>query len=100
MSITLLSVRNPQWKTLTFPKSDENGEDVKDSNGDVVLETVLDSNGDPIKVIDCECKWSHLGDESQEWVMFAANKNDTEAHGKQLYEDLVAGKYGAIADES
>lgn len=100
MSITLLSVRNPQWKTLKFPKSDENGEDVKDSNGDVVLETVLDSNGDPIKVIDCECKWSHLGDESQEWIMFAANKNDTEAHGKQLYEDLVAGKYGAIADES
>lgn len=27
---------------------------------------------------------------------FTANKNDVEAHGRDLYSDLVAGKYGAI----
>jgi hypothetical protein len=31
-------------------------------------------------------------------VLFGANPKDPEDYGKQLYADLVAGKYGPIAD--
>ena len=83
MSITLVAVRNPKWKTI------------KDAGGD----PVNDSEGNPIKVIDCEAQWSHLGDNTQEWIAFTADANDTEQHGKDLYAALVNGDHGTIADE-
>ena len=43
--------------------------------------------------IDCSVKFDHLGSE----VPFTASKNDPENHGRSMYDDLVAGKYGEIA---
>ena len=83
MSINLIAVKNQKWKTI------------KDSDGN----PVNDSDGNPIKVIDCECQWSHLGDNTQEWISFTADQNDTEKHGRDLYNALVNGDHGAIADE-
>ena len=83
MSITLVAVRKPKWKTI------------KDAGGD----PVNDSEGNPIKVIDCEAQWSHLGDNTQEWIAFTADANDTEQHGKDLYAALVNGDHGTVADE-
>ena len=83
MSITLVAVRNPKWKTI------------KDAGG----VPVNDSEGKPIKVIDCDAQWSHLGDNTQEWIAFTADANDTEQHGKDLYAALVNGDHGTVADE-
>jgi len=83
MSITLVAVRNPKWKSII------------DSEGN----PINDSEGNPIKVIDCECQWSHLGDNTQDWLPFTANKDDVESHGKNLYNALVNGDHGTIADE-
>lgn len=44
--------------------------------------------------IDCEITTSQFGDEV---LPFTADKNDVEAHGRAIFEDLVAGKYGPIA---
>ena len=96
---TLIEVRNQKWHTASYNRVDSEGNDVLDSNGDPILDPHLDENGDPVKVINCEAKWTHLGDDTQEWREFTAYEHDTEAHGKLLYQDLVAGKYGAIADE-
>ena len=49
-----------------------------------------DENGTHIT---CLVKWSHLDQEHP----FGANAWDTEPHGKQLYEELKAGKYGPVA---
>ena len=84
MSINLIAVRNPKWETR------------KDIDGN----PINDSDGNPIKVIDCECQWSHLGDNTQEWLPFTTDLNDTEQHGKDLYNALVNGDHGAIADEN
>ena len=46
-------------------------------------------------MIDCVITTSQLG---EELLPFTASKNDVEAHGRQIFEDLVAGKYGAIAE--
>ena len=83
MSITLIKVRNPKW----FTKKDDDGK------------VINDSNGNPKKIINCEAKWSHLGNETQDWHPFSANKEDVEQHGKDLYNALVNGDHGAIADE-
>ena len=83
MSINLIAVRNPKWETI------------KDTEGN----PINDSDGNPIRVIDCECQWSHLGDNTQEWLPFTADPNDTEQHGKDLYNALVNGDHEAIADE-
>tara|TARA_B100000941_G_scaffold243146_1_gene187100 strand:+ start:1054 stop:1329 length:276 start_codon:yes stop_codon:yes gene_type:complete len=90
--IELLNVKNPKWKTL---KSYE-----EDAEGNVTENVITDDEGNPIKVIDCECQWSHLGDDTQDYLPFTATSEDTEEHGKKLYQDLVDGKYGAIEDES
>ena len=66
-----------------------------DAEGNVIN----DSNGNPKKIINCEAKWSHLGNETQDWHPFSANKEDVEQHGKDLYNALVNGDHGAIADE-
>tara|TARA_R100001510_G_C7548448_1_gene133176 strand:- start:43 stop:348 length:306 start_codon:yes stop_codon:yes gene_type:complete len=99
INTTLIAVRNPRWHTLKDFKRDENGASVKDESGNHIIVDVLDKNGNTIKVIECETKWTHLGDDTQEWTPFTANPEDTEEHGKALHADLVAGKHGAIADE-
>lgn len=43
-------------------------------------------------VINCHVEIEGLG-----LVPFSASKNDPEAHGRQLYDELVAGKWGDIA---
>ena len=87
MSITLIAVRNPQWKTIKYERLDDDGN------------VVNDADGNPVKVIDCECQWSHLGDDTQEWLPFTANPDDVAQHGKDLYAALVNGDHGAIAAE-
>jgi hypothetical protein len=46
-------------------------------------------------VIDCEITTSQFGDEV---LPFTASPNDTEAHGRTIFADLVAGKYGPITE--
>ena len=87
MSITLVAVRNPKWKTIKTERLDSDGN------------VVNDSDGNPIKVIDCECQWSHLGDNTQNWLPFSADARDTEQHGKDLYAALVNGDHGSITAE-
>lgn len=45
--------------------------------------------------IDCEITTSQFGDEV---LPFTARGNDPEAHGRAIFADLLAGKYGPIAD--
>lgn len=99
MTITLINIRSPKWKTLTKPRVDSDGNTVNDSDGKPIRDTLNDSDGNPIKVIDCECQWSHLGDNTQAWLSFSANKNDVAQHGRDLYNALVNGDHGAIAAE-
>ena len=99
MSVTLLATRNPKWKTITIERLDSDGNVVNDAEGNPILDVVNDSDGNPIKVIECEAKWSHLGDNTQEWLIFAANPNDSEQHGRDLYNAFVNGDHGTIADE-
>tara|TARA_Y100000361_G_C11081440_1_gene301249 strand:+ start:546 stop:845 length:300 start_codon:yes stop_codon:yes gene_type:complete len=99
MSITLLEIRNPKWKTIKNWKVDDNNEFVLDSEGNQIEEVALDSEGNPLRCVDCETKWSHLGDSSQDWIPFSATPWDKAEHGKALYEALINGDHGAIADE-
>jgi hypothetical protein len=46
-------------------------------------------------IIDCEITTSQFGDEV---LPFTADQNDVEAHGRAIFADLVAGKYGPIAE--
>jgi hypothetical protein len=46
-------------------------------------------------MIDCEITTSQFGDEV---LPFTANENDCEAHGRAIFADIVAGKYGTIAE--
>jgi len=46
--------------------------------------------------INVEAKWQHL--ESEGYLPFTANPNDTEAHGVDLYNRCVAGEFGTIAE--
>jgi len=43
-----------------------------------------------------EAKWQHL--ESEGYLEFAANPQDIEAHGVDLYNRCVAEEFGAIAE--
>ena len=88
MSIEILEVRNCQYVTRK--------ELITDSEGTVTEQNVLDSEGNPIKDIDCEAKFSHLPDE---WLPFTATHDDVEEHGRTLYQNALNGDYGAIADE-
>lgn len=45
--------------------------------------------------IDCEITTSQFGDEV---LPFTAASFDVESHGRQIFADLVSGKYGPIAD--
>ena len=46
--------------------------------------------------IEVQAKWQHL--ESEGYLQFAADPNDTEAHGVDLYNRCVAGEFGTVAD--
>ena len=46
-------------------------------------------------VIDCEITTSQFG---VEILPFSADANDVEPHGRAIFADLVAGKYGPIAE--
>ena len=46
-------------------------------------------------LIDCEITTSQLGDEV---LPFTANPNDCEPHGRKIFDDIVAGKYGDILE--
>ena len=43
----------------------------------------------------CEITTSQFGDEA---LPFTASPNDVEAHGRKIFADIVAGKYGPIAE--
>ena len=63
------------------------------------MQTTLTELKNPVWVnkeqtrIDCEIKTSQFGDEV---LPFAADMNDVEPHGRQIFADIVAGKYGPI----
>jgi hypothetical protein len=99
MSITLIAVKNPKWKTVKNERLDSDGNVVNDSDGNPILDVVNDSDGNPMKLIECEAQWSHLGDNTQEWLQFAATPWDGEKHGKDLYAALLNGDHGTVADE-
>lgn len=46
-------------------------------------------------IIDCDITTSQFGDEV---LPFTAAQNDVEPHGRAIFADIVAGKYGPIAD--
>ena len=46
-------------------------------------------------MIDCVITTSQFGDEQ---LPFTAAANDAEPHGRAIFADLVAGKYGPIAE--
>ena len=88
MNIEILEVKNCQY--VTRKKL------ITDSEGNVTEQNVLDSEGNPIKDIDCEAKFSHF---PNEWLPFLATHDDVEEHGRTLYQNALNGDYGAIADE-
>lgn len=45
--------------------------------------------------IDCQITTSQFGDEV---LPFTASQDDVEAHGRAIFADIVAGKYGTIAE--
>lgn len=45
--------------------------------------------------IDCEITTSQFGDEI---LPFTADQNDVEPHGRGIFADIVAGKYGQIGE--
>ena len=45
--------------------------------------------------IDCEITTSQFGEEV---LPFTAAQNDIEAHGRAIFDDIVAGAYGSIAE--
>jgi hypothetical protein len=99
MSITLIAVRNPQWQTVKTERLDSDGNVVNDEDGNPIMDIVNDDDGNPMRLIQCEAQWSHLGDDTQEWLPFAATSWDVEQHGRDLYNAIVAGDHGAIAEE-
>ena len=46
-------------------------------------------------MIDCEITTSQFGEEV---LPFTASQDDCEAHGRAIFADIVAGKYGPIAE--
>ena len=48
--------------------------------------------------IDCEAKFSHLGDENQEWLPFTAIPDDVEEHCRTIYANAIKGDYGTVEE--
>lgn len=65
------------------------------------MQTILTSLTNPVWVdaehtrIDCIITTTQFGDEK---LPFTADPNDVEPHGRAIFADLVAGKYGAIGE--
>jgi hypothetical protein len=65
------------------------------------MQSVLTSLSNPYwanaehTAINCEITTSQFG---KEVLPFTASPNDCEAHGRQIFADLIAGKYGPIAE--
>lgn len=65
------------------------------------MQTILTSLSNPRwangehTVIDCEITTSQFGNEV---LPFSADANDVAPHGLAIFADLVAGKYGIIAE--
>ena len=97
--ITLIAVRNPQWLSVTNERLDSDGNIVNDEDGNPIMDVVNDEDGNPKRIIHCEAKWSHLGDDTQEWLGFGAVPWDVEKHGRDLYNALVNGEHGEILEE-
>jgi len=47
-------------------------------------------------LIDIEAKWEHL--ESEGYLTFTASPDDVEAHGVDLYNRIINGEFGTIAE--
>ena len=47
-------------------------------------------------LIEVEAKWQHL--ESEGYLPFLANPDDVEAHGRDLYNRIINGEFGEIAE--
>ncbi len=45
--------------------------------------------------IDCQITTTQFGDD---FLPFTASQNDVEAHGRGIFADIVAGKYGTIGE--
>lgn len=83
MSISLVSVRNPKWKTKTS---------INDQNGDSYQS----------KVIECEAIWTTSEANVNlptNWQVFTVSAQDESQHYIDLYNALVNGDHGAIAEE-
>lgn len=65
------------------------------------MESTLTSVSSPVwansenTAIDCLITTSQFGDEV---LPFTADKNDVEAHGRAIFQDISAGKYGPIGE--
>ena len=65
------------------------------------MQTILTSVSNPVwvdadhTVIDCFITTSQFGEEK---IPFTATADDVEAHGRAIFANLVAGKYGPIAE--
>lgn len=65
------------------------------------MQAFLTSVSDPVwannehTIIDCVITTSQFGDEK---LPFSARPDDVESHGRALFADLVAGKYGTIGE--
>jgi hypothetical protein len=97
INTTLLGIRNAKWVWHMSIKVDENGEDDLDENGNLQFVHIYEDDGvTKQKLIWCETKWSHLGDDTQEWLPFKVTPYDTMVHGQKLWTDLNNGVHGAI----
>ena len=71
-------------------------------NGDAML-TILTSLTNPRwanterTIVNCEITTSQFGDEV---LPFTASANDVEAHGRAIFADIAAGKYGSVTVSS
>lgn len=65
------------------------------------MQALLTSVANPVwantehTAINCDITTSQFGDEV---LPFTADQNDIEAHGRAIFADLVAGKYGPIEE--
>jgi hypothetical protein len=70
---------------------------LKDNNMQTLLTSLTNPRwADAEKTtINCEITTSQFGDEV---LPFTASATDCEAHGRAIFADIVAGKYGLIAE--
>ena len=60
----------------------------------IVVKEVRNPRHTPSGAIEMEVKFEHIGD----FIPFAAHKDDVADHGRKLYEDAIAGKFGDIGE--